>query len=272
MNLSSQNPYKNKILQTSFCIFDDNVSLHLNSEKEEFEIKFDYYADKQLSVIFFFKAVETIDLNHNLTTEIQSVMDSEISTRQVLLPKTERGTVSEFFDRAILDTTSVDSSKLSKSQKFYDLIIRMESTSSEIRSVCFTYFKIMDMNRRVEESDGNELVAEDEENDKIKQDPSQPFYLVNSRSKREIGYQSFEIMKIFVEQDEAEEKKEALCVICMAEKPDCIFFPCRHFCVDKSCAEHLDKRTKIVECPVCRKSIEEVIHISNINSETSAGT
>jgi hypothetical protein len=44
------------------------------------------------------------------------------------------------------------------------------------------------------------------------------------------------------------------CVICLASKPDTIFFPCGHLCCCNRCYGHLTSR----RCPLCRRTVEQI--------------
>lgn len=57
----------------------------------------------------------------------------------------------------------------------------------------------------------------------------------------------------------AEDVEGRECVICMSAPRDTTVLPCRHMCICKACAEALRNQTN--KCPICRKSMESLLHI-----------
>jgi hypothetical protein len=57
----------------------------------------------------------------------------------------------------------------------------------------------------------------------------------------------------------AEDIEGRECVICMSAPRDTTVLPCRHMCICKACAEALRNQTN--KCPICRKSMESLLHI-----------
>ena len=47
------------------------------------------------------------------------------------------------------------------------------------------------------------------------------------------------------------------CVVCQEEKVVCIFDPCRHMCLCKSCLKKYKKTYK--NCPLCKIPYEKII-------------
>jgi hypothetical protein len=45
----------------------------------------------------------------------------------------------------------------------------------------------------------------------------------------------------------------------MSAPRDTTVLPCRHMCICKACAEALRNQTN--KCPICRKSMESLLHI-----------
>lgn len=69
------------------------------------------------------------------------------------------------------------------------------------------------------------------------------------------------LQEVFGQEEEGEKDSEPLCMICYTDPPNCILLPCRHFCIDKGCAQAIDQRAKGFECPMCRTAIDKIIWI-----------
>ena len=57
---------------------------------------------------------------------------------------------------------------------------------------------------------------------------------------------------------ERPEKYVILCKVCMNNRIDTIFIPCRHACVCEQC---YDKLPVPKECPICRRNVFRTIHV-----------
>ena len=53
---------------------------------------------------------------------------------------------------------------------------------------------------------------------------------------------------------------ENLCTICLDQRQNCVFLPCRHFCTCERCAREV-RTTGNGLCPVCRRRISELITV-----------
>ena len=70
----------------------------------------------------------------------------------------------------------------------------------------------------------------------------------NSDDKDQIRSLAAKLVKEVREMDQKD-----VCVVCVAEKPNCVLLPCRHHVTCISCADRLDT------CPYCRTSIRDRI-------------
>ncbi len=54
---------------------------------------------------------------------------------------------------------------------------------------------------------------------------------------------------------------QALCVICMAQTKDSIFYPCGHECVCFECGKSFMRQVRDKICPICRNQIKDVVRV-----------
>lgn len=78
-----------------------------------------------------------------------------------------------------------------------------------------------------------------------------PYYSVKKQNIKIIRDESmFDRLKVYPVEE---------CVICMASKPDTIFFPCGHLCCCSDCYGHLKKSSySSCSCPLCRRKVEQI--------------
>ena len=70
--------------------------------------------------------------------------------------------------------------------------------------------------------------------------------------------------------DSVEEEPELDCVVCEDKKPNCILYPCKHFCMCIECAKQVQREFN--KCPICRTPIKEIVDTSLWTAEKLKNT
>ncbi|GBE60109.1 RING zinc finger containing protein [Babesia ovata] len=79
------------------------------------------------------------------------------------------------------------------------------------------------------------------------------------------GLNASAVSKSFNKDAAADDGREGLCVVCLTGTTDTFLMPCRHMCLCGACAAQMASMHQ--GCPMCRKAISHIVHMSQMGAK-----